>query len=97
MSVQTHFPHPPDTRMPQNPEGVDELGIRYEGPVLTGLLGVREAFQDQATKLLGPRESNLPELGPGFKVGPMSPGPPVTANYANPEDYDPVLRFHLRR
>ncbi len=120
MSVQTHFPHPPDTRMPQNPGGVDELGIHYEGPVLTGLLGVREAFKDQAAGLGNRRESNLPELGPGFKVEPVRPaspfaeannhllsvdpvmeahrsqfGPPPSATYTHPEQYDPVLRFHL--
>ena len=95
MSVQSHFPHPPDTRMPKNPGAVDELGIRYEGPVLSGQLGVREAFKDQAARLGARRESNLPKLGPGFRVRPMSPGPPVTDVYDSPDQYDPVLRFHL--
>jgi len=121
MSVDTHFPSPPDMRMPKNPDGVDELGIRYEGPVLTGRVGVREAFRDEATKLSGHRESNLPDLGPGVQTGPVpSPGPPAnradalvsvdpvmqaqrekfgpppSSTYTHPEQYDPVLRSHLR-
>lgn len=82
MPVNTHFPNPPDPRMPENPGGVDDLGIRYEGPVLRGLLGVREAFREQTYKLCGPRESNLPDLGPGVRTEPvpLKPQPPNRAD-----------------
>jgi len=53
-----------DTRMPENSGATDALGIRYEGPVLSGKLGVRQAFRKQAWDLCGPRESSLPDLGP---------------------------------
>lgn len=121
MSVDSHFPSPPDTRMPENPGETDDLGIRYEGPVLSGKLGVRQAFRKQARELSGRRESVLPNLGPDVKVAPppllpqfpnaadrlvsVDPvmaghreqfGPPPSSTYAHPEQYDPVLRFHLR-
>jgi len=121
MSVDCHFPAPPDTRMPKNPEGVDELGIRYTGPVLTGMAGVRQTFRDEAYKLCGHRESLLPDLGSGIRTepppAPRPPaktsnavvsadplmkahreqfGPPPAGSYTHPEQYDPVLRSHLR-
>ena len=34
-----------DLRMPRTENGKDELGIRYEGEVLTGQKGVREAIE----------------------------------------------------
>ena len=82
MSVDSHFPGPPDTHMPENPEGVDALGIRYEGPVLTGKMGVRQAFRKQATVLCGPHESILPPLASGVKFAPASliPQPPNAAD-----------------
>lgn len=120
MSVDSHFPGPPDIRMPENPGGTDNLGIRYEGPVLSGKMGVREAFQKQARELSGRRESVLPPLGPDVKVAPapllpeppnaadrlvsVDPvmaghreqfGPPPSTTYVHPDQYDPVLRFHL--
>ena len=82
MPVTTHFPHPPDIRIPKNPSGIDELGIRYEGSVLTGLLGVRQAFREQACKLLLRRESHLPDLGPDVRTEPVpiKPQPPNGAD-----------------
>ena len=65
MSVDSYSPGPPDTRMPENPGATDALGIRYEGPVLSGKMGVRQAFRKQATEMCGPRESSLPPLGSG--------------------------------
>jgi hypothetical protein len=97
MPVTTHFPGPPDTRMPENPGGIDELGIRYEGPVLTGHLGVRQAFRDQAGKLCDPRESNLPYLGPGVQAGPVS-FQPQPANAADAlVSVDPVVAAYRSR
>jgi len=94
MSVDCHFPAPPDTRMPKNPEGVDELGIRYTGPVLTGMAGVRQTFRDEAYKLAAHRESNLPDLGPGIQAQPPpSPWPPPDAN-KHLVSVDPLMRAH---
>jgi hypothetical protein len=82
MSVESYFPGPPDLRMPDNPGGVDALGIRYEGPVLSGKLGVRQAFRKQATQMCGPRESSLPPLESGVKFAPapILPQPPNAAD-----------------
>ena len=121
MSVDSFFPGPPDTRMKENPGGADALGIRYEGPVLSGRMGVRQALRKQATELCGPRESILPPLASGVKFAPASPlpqppnsadrlvsvdpvmagqrsefGRPPSTTYVHPEQYDAVLRSHLR-
>ena len=72
MSVDSHFPDLPDTRMPENPGDTDALGIHYEGPVLSGKMGVRQAFRKQATEMCGHRESILPPLGSGVKFAPAS-------------------------
>lgn len=72
MSVDSYFPGPPDTRMPENPGVADALGIRYEGPVLSGKMGVRQGVRKQASKMCGPRESSLPPLGSGVKFAPAS-------------------------
>ena len=94
MPVTTHFPAPPDTRMPKTPSGVDELGIRYEGPVLTGHLRVRQSFREQAGKLCDPRQSNLPDLGPGVQAGPVS-FQPQPANAADAlVTVDPLVAVH---
>ena len=121
MSVDSFFPGPPDTRMKENPGATDALGIRYEGPVLSGKMGVRQAFRKQAAELCGPRESILPPLASGVKFAPASllpqppnaadrlvsvdplraglradVGPPPSTTYVHPEQYDAVLRSHLR-
>ena len=70
MSVDSHFPGPPDIRMKENPDDTDALGIRYKGPVLSGKLGVRQAFRKQASEMCGPRESSLPPMGSGVKFAP---------------------------
>jgi hypothetical protein len=82
MSVDSYFPGPPDIRMKENPGVTGALGIRYEGPVLSGKMGVRQAFRKQASELCGPRESSLPPLGSGVKFAPASllPQPPNAAD-----------------
>lgn len=102
MSVDCHFPGPPDTHMPKSPDAIDELGIRYHGSVLTGRLGVRQAFRKQAYELCGHRESNLPDLGRDVQaVDPVMAahraqfGRPPSSTYVRHEQYDAVLRSHL--
>jgi len=51
MDVLMHFgPTRLDLRMRRLASGKDELGIRYEGEVLTGRKGVREAIQSGALR-----------------------------------------------
>jgi hypothetical protein len=77
--------------MTEIPGDTDALGIRYEGPVLTGKLGVRQAFRKQATEMCGPRESSLPPMGSGVKFAPV----PVLDQPPNAADrlvsVDPVM------
>jgi hypothetical protein len=56
--------------MKENPGATDALGIRYEGPVLSGKLGVRQALRKQASEMCGPRESSLPPMRSGVKFAP---------------------------
>jgi hypothetical protein len=80
--------------MPENPGAAGELGIRYEGPVLSGKLGVRQAFRNQAYQLCGPRPSNLPDLGPEVKAGPVLPLPAPTNAADRLLSVDPVMAAH---
>jgi hypothetical protein len=80
--------------MPENPGGIDELGIRYEGPVLTGHLGVRQSFREQAGKLCDPRDSNLPDLGPDVQAGPVSFQPQPAKGADALVSVDPLMAVH---
>ena len=92
MSVDSYFPGPPDARMPESPGDRDALGIRSEGPVMTGKMGVREAIQNEAIAQTHSRESSLPPLGLGIKV---TPGAAVPYQFPNAADrlvsVDPVM------
>jgi hypothetical protein len=63
MSVDSHSADPPDLHMPKNPKAVDDLGIRYEGPVLTGLLGVRQALRSRTRRTPGSTSQPCPISG----------------------------------
>jgi hypothetical protein len=94
MSVDSHFPGPPDIRMPENPDATDALGIHYKGPVLSGKMGVRQAFRKQAREMCGPRESSLPPMGSGVKFAPapLLDQPPNAADRL--VSVDPVMAAH---
>jgi hypothetical protein len=96
--------------MPKHETGTDELGIRYEGPVLSGLLGLRQQLERQAAS--SPQAgARIREIAPGgiAYAGPPSPvhcshGNPVQPDplYAcqreqlgHPSLADPVIRHHL--
>jgi hypothetical protein len=71
----------------------DDLGIRYEGPVLNGLAGVKQALQ-LAGQNSPQTAAQLRELNPaGLKFAEPPHFLPSVA--AAGVDYDPVLRHHL--
>jgi len=54
----------PELTMPRNDAGTDELGISYRGPVLSGLLGLKQQLELQAAS--SPRTSaQIREIAPG--------------------------------
>jgi hypothetical protein len=103
----------PELKMPRPGPvtGADNLGIRYEGSVLTGLLGVKQQLERQAAN--SPQTgAQIREIAPGgvTYVNPHSPihyyhGVPIDSDpvYAaqraclggSPGSTDPVLRHHL--
>jgi hypothetical protein len=101
----------PDLMMPKTDTGRDNLGIQYEGPVLSGLLGVRQQLQRQAVS--SPQTSSqIREIAPGGAayIPPeqfINPGKdprlepdPVLAYRRQelgnrPDLCDPVIRHHL--
>ncbi len=97
-------------KMPQNPTGIDRLGIRYHGPILTGLIGVNERLERDAVastqtsaeiRRIAPGGANYlppPESIPPHHDPRLEPDPVLAAQRAElrrPELYDPVLRHHL--
>ena len=78
MSVMGYF----ERRREENrmPKGADELGIRWNGPVLSGAMSVQLRQEGEKWALLGPTEMVVGERGKEV--------------YARPEDYDPVARAH---
>ena len=96
-------------KMPRNPGGLDKLGIRYHGPVLTGLMGVNERLERDAVasqqthaeiRRIAPGGAKY--LPPVESIPPrqdprLEPDPVLAAQRAElrrPEFYDPVLRHH---
>ena len=66
MSSSCYFQKAGDLRMPKLPDGRDELGIRWKGPVAQGDLGLREALARQAAGLPLERD-DIPMLVPSSK------------------------------
>jgi hypothetical protein len=110
MSISGYFSkNVPDPKMPKTETGTDDLGIRYEGPVLSGLLGVRQNLQQNAVN--SPQTSSqIREIAPGGvtyleplsvlaredpRLQPDPLGAAQRADVGSREAYDPVLRFHL--
>lgn len=97
-----------DLKMPKTE--TDDLGIHYEGPVLSGLLGVRQNLKRNAVNT-PQTSSQVREIAPGgvnYLDPPASipyredtrlqPDPLFAAQRANVdprETCDPVLRSHL--
>jgi hypothetical protein len=100
----------PDLKMPKTETGTDDLGIRYEGPVLSGLLGVRQNLKQNAVnsphtssqiREIAPGGVNYLELPPSIHLREdtrLQPDPLLAAqrdDVGPREAYDPVLRSHL--
>lgn len=107
--ITAYFDNTRDLRMPKQSCAPDPCGIRFHGPVLSGEITVREAFRRQYHQAYNSQASQLPFMGSGVKVPPppshqfptepdsfgrFVPTPPIT--YSHPDQYDPVLRYHLR-
>ncbi len=60
MSVDSHFPGAPDIRMPEDPGDDAGSGIRWEGPILSGKLGVRQAFGNRSASCAAPGSRPFP-------------------------------------
>jgi hypothetical protein len=88
----------------------DSLGIRYEGPVLTGMLGLNQQLERQATS--SPQTSaQIREIAPGgltyetpsygvhpYQGNPTEPDPVYAqqrSELPHPSLADPVIRCHL--
>jgi hypothetical protein len=78
MSVMGYF----ERRTEENrmPKGTDELGIRWNGPMLSGAMSVQLRQELERFARLGPAERVWDER--------------VNEVYARAEDYDPVARAH---
>ena len=72
----------PPLRMPRTHGQPDESGIRYDGDVLTGKISVEEAHARDARQALQAQMNDRERHPAGC--------------YTTPENYDPVLRYHLR-
>ena len=88
MSIHGFFDkNVPDLKMPET--GTNPLGIRYQGPVLSGSLGVRQSLERSAV--------NSPPSPTG--IGSRLPPDPLLAaqraDVGRRESTDPVLRAHL--
>jgi hypothetical protein len=69
-------------KMPDSEKQPDSLGIRYEGELLNGKITVDEALaREKAQQQLAAAQTQI-RTGVGCVRG--------------PEEYDPVLRYHLR-
>jgi len=82
MSVLAYFKkRDSGLKMPDSDKQPDSLGIRYEGELLNGKITVDEAFaREKAKQQLHAIQTQI-RTGVGCVRG--------------PEEYDPVLRFHL--
>ena len=84
----------PEAKMPK-PDPLtnrDELGIRYEGPVLSGQVGLNEHFERQAASL------PIPSPIPPYQGRPTEPDPLYAyqrSQLPHPSLADPVIRCHL--
>ena len=113
MPVTRYFTkNKPDLKMPKSETGTDNLGTRYEGPVLSGLLGVKEQIERQAVSS-AQTSAQIRDIAPGGVnyLPPAEYMPPREDTRLEPdrllaaqreqlgnrpELYDPVLRHHLR-
>lgn len=114
MSVTAYFTkNKPELKMPKSDTEPDSLGIRYEGPVLSGRVGVQHQLQNHAAN--SPQTSaQIRALAPGGLTclppsayvhathdPRLQPDPLRAAQRESlgnrPELYDPVLRFHTGR
>jgi len=100
----------PELKIPKTETGADELGIRYEGSVLNGLLGLKEKLERQAV-FSNETSAQIREIAPGgvkyidpFAQTPSGHGYQLEPDlvYANqrsqlrhPSLADPVIRHHL--
>ena len=110
MSVSSYLTkNIPDLKMSKTETGTDDLGIRYEGPVLSGLMGVRQNLQqnavnspqtDRQIREIAPGGVNYLEPSPSIRLRQdprLEPDPLLAAQrdrLAPHEPYDPVLRHH---
>jgi hypothetical protein len=102
--------HKPELTMPRTETGTDNLGIRYEGPVLSGYLGVQQELERLAVNSAQTR-AQVREIAPGgvtyvertdfefcYHGLPIEPDPLRAWQRRElgnrPELYDPVLRHH---
>ena len=69
--------------MPRSDGGPDSLGARYEGDVLTGKISVEEAHARAAGEVAQAQVADKHRRGDHSNC------------YTTPENYDPVLRYHL--
>jgi hypothetical protein len=111
MDVTTYLrKNEPELTMPQTQTGADDLGIRYEGPVLSGIVGVKHQLELHAAS--SPQSSaKIREIAPGgaayvnpadqgfcYHGIPIEPDPLKDWQRQElgnrPELYDPVLRAH---
>jgi hypothetical protein len=84
MSVSGHFTKSlPELRMPKPEEWAAELRFRAQGPILTGRVSPELALARDAATVA--KQQIASSLAAGTPPG-----------YVQPQDYDPVLRFHCR-
>jgi len=102
----------PELKMPRCESGTDELGIRYQGPVLSGMRGVKQQLELQAVSSPS-ASSQIRQIAPGGLnyLPPSPPTSPASDTRLDPDPMyaaqrrllnnradlcDPVLRHHLR-
>ena len=112
MSVTAYFAkYRPDLKMSRTHSGVDQVGIAYYGPVLSGSLAVRQGLELQAVnspaagahiRRIAPGDLDYqepPAPDPGYSDPRLDPDGLLAAQRAATlsrcEPYDSVLRFHL--
>ena len=84
MSVSGHFRKSlPELKMPKPEEWAAELRFRAEGPMMSGKMSPELARARDTAKVA--QQQIASALAAGTVPG-----------YVQPEDYDPVLRFHCR-
>jgi hypothetical protein len=81
--------------MPKTEACRDKLGIRFEGPVLSGMLGVKQQLERQAAS--SPQTcAQIREIAPGG-VNYVKPAELVSSCRGTPIDPDPVYAYQRSR